>query len=150
MWWYSIITNNIFSYEYVNESYSTILLLSYYTLLYTIFISYYTSQHQKNLIPILCWEDILYSRLNPIKGDVSDSGLNSGGESFWPPSGNQWRSAMWPLIVERYFETYKIYNHMQKIRPISQKFTEILRFENFEVMRPLKLNFWATRVIFCI
>ena len=32
-----------------------------------------------------------------------------------------------PHIAKSYFETYKIYDHMQEIRPKSQKFTEILK-----------------------
>ena len=97
---------------------------------------------------------------NPIKGDVSDSHLNAGGGLFWPPSGNQWRIAVRPLIAKSYFETYKIYDHMQEIRPISKKFTEILKFENFYITRfcctlaygncRSLLNFWDTKVIFGI
>ena len=49
--------------------------------------------------------------------------------------GNQWKSAVRPYITKSYFETYKLYDHMQKIRPIHQKYNEILRFENFEIMR---------------
>ena len=42
---------------------------------------------------------------------------------------------MRPYVAESYFETYKSYDHMQKIRPISQNFNEILTFENWEQMR---------------
>ena len=42
---------------------------------------------------------------------------------------------MRPYVAKSYFQTYKSYDHMQKIRPISQNFNEILTFENFEKMR---------------
>ena len=35
--------------------------------------------------------------------------------------GNQWKSAVRPYITKSYFETYKLYDHMQKIRPIYPK-----------------------------
>ena len=75
-------------------------------------------------------------------------------------AGNQWRSAVSPHIAKSYFETYKIYDHLQKIRCLSQKFTDILRFENFEITifchtlayenRRNSLNFWDTRLTFWI
>ena len=41
-----------------------------------------------------------------------------------------------PNIVKSYFETYIIYDQMQKtIRSIFQKFTGILRFENLQITR---------------
>ena len=42
---------------------------------------------------------------------------------------------MRPYVAKSYFETYKSYDQMQKIRPISQNFNEILTFENLEKMR---------------
>ena len=59
-----------------------------------------------------------WGSLNPIKGDVSDSQLNEGGGTFLA------------TLQKSMKETYNIHDHMQKIRPISQKLTEILRFEN--------------------
>ena len=44
----------------------------------------------------------------PIKDDVSDSQPNAGG----PASGN-----VSPHIAKSNYETYKNYDHMQKIRP---------------------------------
>ena len=37
------------------------------------------------------------------------------------------------FVARRYFETYKGYDHIKKIRPMSQKFTEILRRRDFVV-----------------
>ena len=42
---------------------------------------------------------------------------------------------MRPHTAKSYFETFKIYDHMQEIRPISQKFTEILKFENSDITK---------------
>ena len=42
---------------------------------------------------------------------------------------------MRPHFAKSYLETYKIYDHMQTIRSISQKITEILRFEYLEITR---------------
>ena len=42
---------------------------------------------------------------------------------------------MRPYVAKSYFETYKSYDHMQKIGPISQNFNEILTFEKMETMR---------------
>ena len=42
---------------------------------------------------------------------------------------------MRPYVAKSYFETYKSYDHMQKIITISQKFNEILIFENFDITR---------------
>ena len=53
-------------------------------------------------------------------------------------------TALWKSMNERrvrphnaknYLETYKIYDHMQKTRPLFKKITDILRFENFEITR---------------
>ena len=43
---------------------------------------------------------------NPIKGKVSDSELKGGGGLT---------TLLRPHIAKSYFETYEIYNHMQKI-----------------------------------
>ena len=40
-----------------------------------------------------------------------------------------------PYVAKRYFETYKSYDHMQKIRPIFQNFNKIFTFGNLEKMR---------------
>ena len=53
--------------------------------------------------------------------------------SFWPAPGNQWRTAVRHHLAKSCFETYKIYDHLQKFRLISQKFAKILRFEHFEI-----------------
>ena len=37
-----------------------------------------------------------------------------------------------PYVAKSYFKTYKSYDHMQTIRPISQNFNKILTFENLE------------------
>ena len=95
--------------------------------------------------------------LNPLNGDVSDSQLNAG--SKWPRLKiylnvfRFTRNLVWLFIIA-------ICTNMQKIRPISQKFTEILRFENFEITRFCftltykncrnSLNFWDTKVKFWI
>ena len=42
---------------------------------------------------------------------------------------------MRPYVTKSYFETYKSYDDMQKIGPLSQNFNEILTFENLETMR---------------
>ena len=65
-----------------------------------------------------------------------------------------------PYVAKSYFETYKSYDHMQKIGPISQNFNEILTFENMETMRFChtltyenrrnSLNFWDRGLIFWI
>ena len=66
-----------------------------------------------------------------------------------------------PLEINKsYFGTYKSYDHMQKIRPISQNFNEILTFENWEQMRFChtltyenrrnSLNFWDRGLKFWI
>ena len=39
------------------------------------------------------------------------------------------------LCCKSHFETYKSYDHMQKNRPTSQNFNEILAFENLKKMR---------------
>ena len=49
--------------------------------------------------------------------------------------GNQSRNAVRSYVAKSYLETYKSCDHMQKIRPISQDFNEILTFENVEKMR---------------
>ena len=64
------------------------------------------------------------------------------------------------LVAKRYFETYKSYDHKQNFRPLSQKFSEIWRFEKFEFLRFCltlthrnchnSLNFWDTGLIFWI
>ena len=54
---------------------------------------------------------------------------------FFGHFGNQQRSDVGPYVAKSNFETYKSYDHMPKIIPISQKFNEILRFENFEITR---------------
>ena len=53
--------------------------------------------------------------------------------STWHSQGQ--RSAVRPYVAKSYFETYKSYDHMQKIGPLSQNFNEILTFENLETMR---------------
>ena len=45
------------------------------------------------------------------------------------------RSCFRPHVAKSYFETYKRYDHMQNFRPLSQKFSEISRFEKFEFLR---------------
>ena len=59
---------------------------------------------------------------------------------------------MRPYVAKSYFQTYKSYDHMQKIRPISQNFNKILTFENwvhfnrvetekiFDILNPIKPN----------
>ena len=42
---------------------------------------------------------------------------------------------MRPYVAKSYLETYKSYDHLQKIRPISENFNDILTFENFETLR---------------
>ena len=42
---------------------------------------------------------------------------------------------MRPYVSKSYFETYNSYDHLQKIKPISQNFNEILTFENFKTLR---------------
>ena len=49
--------------------------------------------------------------------------------------GNQGRSCFRQHVAKSYFETYKSYDHMQSFRPLSQKFSEISRFEKFEFLR---------------
>ena len=58
-----------------------------------------------------------------------------GGGYLIPPLGNQGRSCFRPHVAKSYFETYKSYDHMQNFRPLSQKFSEISRFEKFEFLR---------------
>ena len=83
-----------------------------------------------------------------------------GGGPQRPPLRNQGRSHFWPHVAKSYFETYKSYDHMQNFRPLSQKFSEISRFEKFEFLRFCltlthrnchnSLNFWDTGLIFWI
>ena len=97
--------------------------------------------------------------LNPISQGVSIS-LPSRGGYLIPPLGNQGRSCFRPHVAKSYFETYKSYDHMQNFRPLSQKFSEISRFEKFEFLRFCltlthrnchnSLNFWDTGLIFWI
>ena len=68
---------------------------------------------------------------NANKGNVSYFQLNVGGGHFGNPL--EINEGVRPHIAKSYFETYKIYDPMQKVRPISQKFAEILRFDNFEI-----------------
>ena len=58
----------------------------------------------------------------PIKGKISDSQPHAGGGggAFWPASGNHWKCAVRSHIAKSYFETYRIYDHMQKINPKSR------------------------------
>ena len=42
-------------------------------------------------------------------------------------------NAVRPYVAKRYFETYKSYDHMKKIGPISQNFYEILTFSHLFV-----------------
>ena len=42
---------------------------------------------------------------------------------------------MRPYVAKSCLETNKSYDHMQEIRRLSQKFNEIVRFENFEIIR---------------
>ena len=42
---------------------------------------------------------------------------------------------IWTWTIFGNFEIYKSYDHMHKIRPISQIFAEILRLKNFEIKR---------------
>ena len=72
---------------------------------------------------------------NPISQGVSISLPPRGGGYLIPPLGNQGRSSFWPHVAKSYFETYKSYDHMQNFRPLSQKFSEISRFEKFEFLR---------------
>ena len=46
------------------------------------------------------------------------------------PPGNQGRSYFRPHVAK----TYKSYDHMQNFRPLSQKFSEVSRFEKFEFL----------------
>ena len=57
------------------------------------------------------------------------------GWSIWHNLRNEWRIAVRPHIAKSYFEICKSYDHMQKNRPLSPKFTEILRFKNLEITR---------------
>ena len=45
-------------------------------------------------------------------------------------------------VAKSYFETYKSYDHMQNFRPLSQKFSEISRFEKLRIC----LNFTHTEI----
>ena len=65
--------------------------------------------------------------LNPHHTGVSESLIRRGGANM-PHKGNK-------NVAKSNFETYKSYDHMPKIIPISQKFNEILRFVNFETTR---------------
>ena len=75
-----------------------------------------------------------WNYINPLNGDVSVSQLNAEGVSKWPPLKiyqNVFRfkqNLVWLFLLA-------ICSNMQKIRPISQIFTEILRFEIFEITR---------------
>ena len=60
--------------------------------------------------------------------------LPGGGVSD-TPLGNQGRSCFRPHVAKSYFEPYKSYDQMQNFRPLSQKFSEISRFEKFEFLR---------------
>ena len=71
---------------------------------------------------------------NSISQGVSISLPPRGGDLI-PPLWNQGRSCFRPHVAKSYFETYKSYDHMQNFRPLSQKFSEISRFENFEFLR---------------
>ena len=42
---------------------------------------------------------------------------------------------MRPYVAKSFVETYKSYDHMQKIGPIPQNFNEILTFENMKTIR---------------
>ena len=55
---------------------------------------------------------------------------------------------MRPYVAKSYFETYKSYDHMQKIGPLSQNFNEILTFENLETMRFCHTKIAVTHSIF--
>ena len=58
-----------------------------------------------------------------------------GGGYLIPPLGNQGRGCFRSHVAKSYFETYKSYDHVQNFRPLSQKFSEISRFEKFEFLR---------------
>ena len=78
-------------------------------------------------------------QFNPVKSNVSGTQVNVG--SFWPPPGNEWRSAaLRPYVAKSYFETYKSYDNMQKIKSISQKFTEILSLRGNKIILYLDLR----------
>ena len=66
---------------------------------------------------------------------TSEIATKSWGGLSAPTPGNQLRSLVRPYVAKSYFETYKSYDHMQNFRPLSQKFSEISRFEKFELMR---------------
>ena len=118
------------------------------------YLSCYWHDFDQSLKLELSWIDF-----NPLNGDVSDSQLNAGGVSKWPRLKiylnifRFTRNLVWLFLIA-------ICTNMQKIRPISQKFTEILRFKNFGLTRFCctltyencrnSLNFWDTKVIFWI
>ena len=74
------------------------------------------------------WPQLALFSLNPISQGVSISLPPRGGGYLIPPLGNQGRSCFRPHVAKSYFETYKSYDHMQNFKPLSQKFSEILRF----------------------
>ena len=45
------------------------------------------------------------------------------------------KSVVRPYVAKSYFETFKSYDPMQKIRPISQDYNQILAFKKVEKMR---------------
>ena len=57
---------------------------------------------------------------------------------------------MRPYVAKSYFEAYKSYDHMQKIRPVSQNFNAILTFENFETLIFCQTLTYKKRSIFDI
>ena len=51
---------------------------------------------------------------DPVKGDIPDSELNVG-VLFWHNLKNVWKGTKRPQVAKSYFETYKRYDHMQKM-----------------------------------
>ena len=75
------------------------------------------------------------ARLLTLSALTSEIATKPWGRRSAPAPGNQLRSLVRPYVAKSYFETYKSYDHMQNFRPLSQKFSEISRFDKFEFMR---------------
>ena len=102
-------------------------------------------------------QDSVANVFNPLNGHVSDSPLNAGVKMATPEN----ISKCFPIYTKLgLLNLIAICTNMQKIRPISKKFTEILRFKNFETTRFCctllyescrnLFNFQDTKVIFWI
>ena len=123
--------------------------------------TFYISMAFCNFLSITYYTLLAFWRfyLNPFRPWVWDSYKSKGGRKA-PTFGNQQRSLVIPYVAKSHFETYKNDDHLQKIRSLSQKLREILRFEKFDIMRFCltltqknchnSLNFWDTALIFWI